>query len=443
MLVRCIPFLEHGKVTGAVVLTRDVSDLRRRDAMLISKDATIREIHHRVKNNLQTISSLLRMHSRRVESPDARAALEESVRRVRSIALVHETLSTGATQDVDFIQIVKPLVRMVEEGLQSDERPVRLEVKGDAGELRAEIATPLAVVLTELLQNAVQHGYPTGEWRIRATTSRGTRTRKRPPGRVVVSFANDGSELVVQVRDDGVGLPAGFTLERPNPNLDRPTLGPDDRADAGDHRAGGHDRDAHRRRDPRRAADAGQRRHPHRLTAYDAVTAHRLTTERPDMVGLRTYEARRLRASQALRIRRRSSSDVAPQTPDSWFVARANSRHSSLASHCRHTILAASIWSRAGPVVPIGKNRSGSVSRHDARVRQSSRSQSWERLQVRATTPPPCDLLHKRPRAESQRFVHVCPQAGPYRGYPGVTRGTTIRRALGSWLTRSSSTSPR
>ena len=225
LLVRCIPFLEHSKVTGAVVLTRDVSDLRRRDAMLISKDATIREIHHRVKNNLQTISSLLRMHSRRVESPDARAALEESVRRVRSIALVHETLSAGATQDVDFVQIVKPLVRMVEEGLQSDERPVRLEVKGDAGELRAEIATPLAVVLTELLQNAVQHGYRTGDMADPSDDEPRDEDGKRPPGRVVVSFANDGSELVVQVRDDGVGLPAGFTLERPNPNLDRPTLG--------------------------------------------------------------------------------------------------------------------------------------------------------------------------------------------------------------------------
>ena len=222
MLVRCIPFLEHGKVTGAVVLTRDVSDLRRRDAMLISKDATIREIHHRVKNNLQTISSLLRMHSRRVESPDARAALEESVRRVRSIALVHETLSAGATQDVDFVQIVKPLVRMVEEGLMSDERPVRLEVKGDAGELRAEIATPLAVVLTELLQNAVQHGYPhDGDMADPSDDEPRDEDGKRPPGRVVVSFANDGSELVVQVHDDGVGLPAGLhpraTEPRPRP----------------------------------------------------------------------------------------------------------------------------------------------------------------------------------------------------------------------------------
>ncbi len=223
VLVRCIPFLEHGRVTGAMVVMRDVSDLRRRDRLLISKDATIREIHHRVKNNLQTISSLLRLHARRLEHPEARAALEESVRRVRSIALVHETLSEGASQEVEFDQIVRPLVRMVEEGLGSEERPVRLEVEGDAGELRAEIATPLAVVLTELLQNAVQHGYPTEDGSGHHAFPSGDLDAEPPPprptGRVVVSFTNDGSELVVRVRDDGVGLPEGFTMHGPRLGL--------------------------------------------------------------------------------------------------------------------------------------------------------------------------------------------------------------------------------
>ncbi len=223
VLVRCIPFLEHGRVTGAVMVMRDVSDLRRRDRLLISKDATIREIHHRVKNNLQTISSLLRLHARRLDNPEARAALEESVRRVRSIALVHETLSEGASQEVEFDQIVRPLVRMVEEGLGSEERPVRLEVQGDAGELRAEIATPLAVVLTELLQNAVQHGFPTDDTAVHHTDTSDPLDGDAPPprqvGRVVVSFANDGSELLVRVRDDGVGLPDGFTMHGPRLGL--------------------------------------------------------------------------------------------------------------------------------------------------------------------------------------------------------------------------------
>jgi two-component sensor histidine kinase len=102
VIIRCVPLLDQGTVTGALVLLRDVSDLRRRDRLLMSKDAAIREVHHRVKNNLQTISSLLRIQSRRMARGEARHALEESERRVRSIAVVHEILSRDTTDEVDF-----------------------------------------------------------------------------------------------------------------------------------------------------------------------------------------------------------------------------------------------------------------------------------------------------------------------------------------------------
>ena len=75
LILRAIPLIEHPKLSGAVVLLRDVSELRRRDRLLISKDATIREVHHRVKNNLQTISALLRLQGRRLESPEAITAI--------------------------------------------------------------------------------------------------------------------------------------------------------------------------------------------------------------------------------------------------------------------------------------------------------------------------------------------------------------------------------
>lgn len=202
VLLRCLPLLEGDKVTGALVLLRDISDLRHRDRLLTSMDATIREIHHRVKNNLQTISSLLRLQGRRLSSPEAKAALEESVRRIRSIALVHETLSRETGDDVSFNEIVRPLVRMVEESLVSPERPVRVTVEGDAGLLPADVATPLAVVITELVQNAVDHGYPDG------ANSSGAGA-----GAVTVSLVNDGRELRLLVTDRGAGLPAGFRLE--------------------------------------------------------------------------------------------------------------------------------------------------------------------------------------------------------------------------------------
>ncbi len=202
VLLRVIPLLEGTEVDGALIVLRDISELRRRDLLLLSKDATIREIHHRVKNNLQTISALLALQGRRSSSSEAKVAIEESARRIRSIALVHETLSLAVVDDVAFIDVVRPLVRMVEEGLASPERPVRFVVAGDGGTLPSDVATPLAVVLTELLQNAVDHAFPTGH--------------DRPVDEVptvLVELANDGARLDISVTDDGIGIPADFDLD--------------------------------------------------------------------------------------------------------------------------------------------------------------------------------------------------------------------------------------
>ena len=158
LIVRAIPLLPDGEHIGGLILLRDVTDLRRRDRELITKDATIREIHHRVKNNLQTVAALLRLQARRIDSAEATAALEEAVRRVGSIAIVHETLSQAVEETVDFDAIADRLARLVVDvGLAT----VRVRREGRFGMLVSDQATPLAMVLTELLQNAVEHGYPT------------------------------------------------------------------------------------------------------------------------------------------------------------------------------------------------------------------------------------------------------------------------------------------
>ncbi len=196
LLARCIPVVAGGEVTGGVLLLRDVTEVRKRDRLLLSKDATIREIHHRVKNNLQTISSLLRLQGRRLSSDEAKAAVAESVRRIRTIALVHETLSREPGDDVAFLEIVRPLLRLAEEGLQSPDRPVRFTVQGDGGRLPSTVATPLSVVLTELLQNAVDHGFPEGS----------------SGGDVVVVLDNTDHVLNIKVVNDGRSLEPGFEL---------------------------------------------------------------------------------------------------------------------------------------------------------------------------------------------------------------------------------------
>ena len=105
----------NGLRTGALVLVRDVTELRHRERELMTKDATIREIHHRVKNNLQTVAALLRLQARRMDAPEGRAALDEAVRRVGSIATVHETLSHTPEEIVDFDEVAERVAAMAGE----------------------------------------------------------------------------------------------------------------------------------------------------------------------------------------------------------------------------------------------------------------------------------------------------------------------------------------
>ncbi|HZG95254.1 MAG TPA: sensor histidine kinase [Mycobacteriales bacterium] len=196
VLRRAVPLMSRDTVIGALVLLREVTELRRRDRQLMSKDATIREIHHRVKNNLQTVAALLRLQARRLDSPEARAALAESVRRVSSIALVHETLSQALDETVVFDDIADKVISMISDVSNADAGEIETRRVGTSGDLPAEVATPLALVLAELLQNAVEHAF--GE--------RG--------GCIEVRFERVGDRLRAVVADDGGGLPEEFDVTR-------------------------------------------------------------------------------------------------------------------------------------------------------------------------------------------------------------------------------------
>ncbi|MFB8420073.1 sensor histidine kinase [Streptomyces albidoflavus] len=192
--LRAIPLRPKGTHIGSLVLLRDVTELRRRERELMTKDATIREIHHRVKNNLQTVAALLRLQARRIDSERGREALVEAVRRVGSIAIVHETLSQNLDERVEFDEIADRVLAMV-----AEISPGRVEGRrtGRFGILDAEVATPLSMVLTEVLQNALEHGFrpgDTGEVEVAAVRG-GTRKDAR---------------LLITVQDNGVGLPEGF-----------------------------------------------------------------------------------------------------------------------------------------------------------------------------------------------------------------------------------------
>jgi two-component sensor histidine kinase len=196
VLFRALPLRPAGQAAGALVLVRDVTEVKRRDRALLSKDATIREIHHRVKNNLQTVAALLRLQSRRTSSEEARLALGESVRRVASIAMVHEALSVSVDERVDLDQLLDNVLPMVGE-VATAESQASLSRSGSFGVVVAEIATPLVMVLAELVQNAVGHAFPDGR-----------------PGKVELVVERSARWLDIVIRDNGRGLPAGFSLER-------------------------------------------------------------------------------------------------------------------------------------------------------------------------------------------------------------------------------------
>ena len=188
-----LPLIQGTDRIGAIVLLQNVTELRRRDRELVTKDATIREIHHRVKNNLQTVSALLRLQSRRIDDPAAAAALDEAVRRIASIALVHETLSNSTENTVAFDEV---LTSLVTHALELSPRMGQLSIEriGQLGSLESRIATPLSLVVTELIHNALEHGlYESGT-------------------RLTIELQRYSNEGLITISDDGVGLPEGFDI---------------------------------------------------------------------------------------------------------------------------------------------------------------------------------------------------------------------------------------
>jgi len=194
-----LPLIRGGDRIGAIVMLNNVTELRRRERELVTKDATIREIHHRVKNNLQTVSALLRLQARRIEDPGASAALNEAVRRIASIALVHETLSNSRDSSVAFDDVLDSLVTHALE-LSPRMNELRIDRTGQFGSLEPRIATPLALVITELIHNALEHGLA------------------HEGLALGIHVSSTASELSVTISDDGVGFPEGFDIAT-SPNL--------------------------------------------------------------------------------------------------------------------------------------------------------------------------------------------------------------------------------
>jgi len=194
-------------------IVRDITDRRRAEeliqASLREKEALLREIHHRVKNNLQITSSLLRLQAGAIENPEARQLFAETQHRIRSMALVHEKLYQSTNlSSIDFGDYIRTLGELLFKSFAADPSRIHLTVSGDEVLLSIDTAVPCGLIVNELLLNALKHAFPEGE-----------------RGEIVVSLADGGDGWCrMSVRDDGVGLPDDMLSESSGTGPRRSTL---------------------------------------------------------------------------------------------------------------------------------------------------------------------------------------------------------------------------
>jgi two-component sensor histidine kinase len=179
-----------------LLMVRDSTESRRREQELRVKTAMIQEVHHRVKNNLQTIAALLRMQARRTPHPDARLAVEEAIARILSVAVIHEFLSHQDSRVINIKDVSNRILTLMRQEMLGPDRNIRLELEGPPIYLPARQATACALIINELLQNAVEHGFKDGN-----------------VGYVLLTLQDEGDQVIVHVRDDGSGLPEDFRIE--------------------------------------------------------------------------------------------------------------------------------------------------------------------------------------------------------------------------------------
>ncbi|MDQ0189494.1 sensor histidine kinase [Alicyclobacillus cycloheptanicus] len=188
VLVKAISIQKHSVFKGGLILLSDITELREKERQLTIQSTVMKEIHHRVKNNLQTISSLLRLQMRRTKSEEIRAAFQDSIHRIKTIALVHERLSQSGIEFVELRQLMEAIASMLIQTARHPEKSVQYTVEADAISLPSEKATPIALILNELIQNCLDHAF-----------------EYQSGGRIYVSAGCDGGELVIVVQDNGQG----------------------------------------------------------------------------------------------------------------------------------------------------------------------------------------------------------------------------------------------
>jgi two-component sensor histidine kinase len=181
---------------GALWTVHDDTEARVKEQELRAKLAMIQEVHHRVKNSLQSIASLLRLQARRAEAEEVRQALIETVNRILSVAVVHEFLSYRSVSVINLHDVAQRILDQMTDTVLDPMKRIQFRLSGPSIYLSSQQATACALVINELLLNALEHGY-----------------EHQDIGMVTVDLADDGEWVGIIIGDDGTGLPSGFSLE--------------------------------------------------------------------------------------------------------------------------------------------------------------------------------------------------------------------------------------
>lgn len=197
LLMKVLPVPARPKSNCAIVILQDITELHKKDEELLIKSAVIKEIHHRVKNNLQTIVSLLRLQERRTESSEAKSILQDCIGRVNSIAVVHEYLSQQGDGMIDVGKVAKSIYQALVSSMLNSDFVLETDFATDNVLLPSEKATSIALILNELLQNAIEHAFA-----------------GRTNGKLTVRFNDSGGCYELLIADNGVGLPPDFSWQQ-------------------------------------------------------------------------------------------------------------------------------------------------------------------------------------------------------------------------------------
>lgn len=196
LMVRSLPILEGTEVQGKVYLLSDITELRKKERQLIAKSTVIKEIHHRVKNNLQTIASLMRLQMRRVKNQETQDAFQESINRIRCIALVHEIFSRETPEVIELRECITRIGQILLENMLLPEQQIEFQLLGEDIYIPSNQATPTAIVVNEILTNSLKYAFV-----------------GNVPGKITVWLEGGQDEVKIIIRDNGSGFPSGFDPE--------------------------------------------------------------------------------------------------------------------------------------------------------------------------------------------------------------------------------------